>query len=790
MEPAQQLQPQRAATNTCAAVKILIIILLLFAALGANAEDKPAAADLAPIAELANIEIAAGHLPGAVVLVGNRAKIIYREAFGERETLPDLLPMTPDTLFDLASLTKVVATTTAIMQLAGRKKLRLDAPAARYWPQFAQNGKGRITVRQLLTHYSGLRADLDANWSGYRAAMKMIVAERPVHAPGQTYLYSDINFEILGELIRRVSGTSLDIYCARHIFRPLGMKHTGFKPMLRADIAPTEYMDGKLRLGVVHDPSAFRMGGVAGHAGLFSTADDLAIFSRMLLNGGRWHGVQILSRQAIIDMSIPQSPPEKSKLRGLGWTIAAPFSPNREQLPTVGSYGHYGYTGTMLWIDPVSDTFLIVLSNRVHPYGKGDAGPLRRGVLAIVSDAMQEKSVEQIRAARPELASYYAFVAAHPYPPSSGKVATGLDVLESDSFAPLKGLRIGLITNQTGVDSTGNRAVDLLYKAEGVTLAAIFSPEHGISGNLDEKIASDTDAATGLPVYSLYGDVRRPTDTMLSGLDALVFDIQDVGARFYTYATTMAYAMEAASHHGIDFYVLDRPDPIGADIVQGPMLDADLTSFTAYAPLPVRYGMTIGELAGLFNSGIAAKLHVIRMRGYSRSDWYDDTTLKWISPSPNLRTLTETTLYPGVALVEGANVSVGRGTRTPFELLGAPWIDGRTLADNLNRRGIGGAFFIPADFTPDASHYKDQLCHGVRIILTDRHALDSPLLGLETASALHQLYPALFRLQDTLGMVGSRTVLQAIADGQDPKIISRQDGIDEFAVQRNRYLLY
>ena len=302
------------------------------------------------------------------------------------------------------------------------------------------------------------------------------------------------------------------------------------------------------------------------------------------------------------------------------------------------------------------------------------------------------------------------------------------------------------------------------------------------------------DAVTGLTVYSLYGEVRRPSDEMLDGLDALVFDVQDAGVRFYTYATTMAYSMEAAAHKGMDFYVLDRPDPIGADIVQGPMLDADMKSFTAYFPLPVRHGMTIGELAELFNAqaGIGAKLHVIKMHGYRRSDWYDDTGLKWINPSPNLRTLTQATLYPGAGLVEGANVSVGRGTDTPFERLGAPWINGKELADYLNRRGIAGVFFIPADFTPDANRYQNQLCHGIRILLTDRHALDSPLLGIEIASALNRLYPAEFRIQAILGMVGSRGVLQAITDGQDPKIISSQwqDGIKQFSALRNRYLIY
>ena len=755
-------------------------------------------ADLDPIGALTQREIQLGRIPGAVILVGNPTKILYRKAFGLSAWKPEPRPMTVDTRFDLASLTKVVATTTAILQLADQQKLRLDDPVARYWPEFGKNHKEFITIRQLLTHYSGLRADLDltTGWSGYPAAIGLILAENPFVQPGSQYLYSDINFEILGELVQRISGMPLDIYCAKYIFQPLGMKNTDFKPSRSSDspIAPTEYMEGKLRWGEVHDPTAYRMEGVSGHAGLFSTADDLAIFARMLLKGGSTKGVRILHRSTVEQMTRPQSPPGMTELRGLGWALAAPFATNREQLLPLGAYGHLGYTGTLLWIDPVTHTFVIILSNRVYPHGKGNANPLRKGILAIVSDALGPQTNEKILAARPAIAAYLQRTAAYPVIHPATQVATGLDILEAQNFAPLKGLRIGIITNQTGVDADGNRGVDLLYRARGVSLTKIFSPEHGLQGNRDEKISSGKDPFTGLTVYSLYGETRRPTDEMLQDTDALVFDIQDVGARFYTYATTLAYAMEAAARRGIDFYVLDRPDPIGADVVQGPMLEATMTSFTTYFPLPVRHGMTIGELAELFNreGKIGVKLHVIKMRGYRRQDWYDETGIPWIPPSPNLRTLTEATLYPGVALVEGANVSVGRGTDTPFELLGAPWINGRKLADDLNRREIAGVFFIPADFTPDTHRYPHQFCHGVRILLLDRHELNSPLLGMELASALHQLYPKQFHTQEILGMVGSPSWVQAIIDGQDPKSIASQwsSGLKDFSASRKRFLLY
>ncbi len=781
-----------------AALIWLEIFLLWGTAAFAQNPGQIDATALDPIGALTQREIQLGRIPGAVVLVGNPEEILYRKAFGLSALKPEPRPMTVDTRFDLASLTKVVATTTAILQLMDQQKLRLDDPVAKYWPEFGENHKESITIRQLLTHYSGLRADLDLTraWWGYPAALSLIAAEKPLVPPGSQYLYSDINFEILGELVRRISGMPLDVYCARYIFQPLGMKNTGFTPPLtsRPNIAPTEYLNGRLHWGEVHDPTAYRMGGVSGHAGLFSTADDLAIFARMLLNGGSVKGVRILNRRTVTQMTTPQSPPGMTELRGLGWALAAPFATNREQLLPLGAYGHLGYTGTLLRIDPVTRTFLIVLSNRVHPHGKGNANPLRRGILAIVSAALGPQTNEQILAARPGVAAYRQRAAAYPVIHPATQVATGLDVLKTENFAPLKGLRVGLITNQTGVDTDGNRGVDLLFHAPGVSLTKIFSPEHGLQGNRDGKIPSERDAGTGLPVYSLYGETRKPTEGMLRDIDALVFDIQDAGVRFYTYATTMAYAMEAAARRNIDFYVLDRPDPIAANIVQGPMLEATMTSFTSYFPLPVRHGMTIGELARLFNQEghIGARLHVIEMRGYRRRDWYDETGIPWIPPSPNLRTLTEATLYPGVALVEGANVSVGRGTDTPFELLGAPWIDGRKLADALNRRDIAGVFFIPANFTPDDSRYAHQPCHGVRLLLTDRRELDSPFLGIELASTLHQLYSEQFHTKEILSMVGSPSWVQAITDGKDPRSIASQwlGGLREFSALRKRFLLY
>jgi uncharacterized protein YbbC (DUF1343 family)/CubicO group peptidase (beta-lactamase class C family) len=754
---------------------------------------------LLSLEEVIDKAVKSGKTPGAVVLVGNRERVIYRKAFGYRSLQPAKVPMTEDTIFDIASLTKVVATTTAIMQLSEKGDLELDSPAARYWPEFKVHGKSAITVRHLLTHYSGLRAALDCSrpWSGYDRAMEMILGEKPVFPPGTEYIYSDINFEILGELIRRISGKTLDEYSAEHIFTPLGMKDTGFRPSenLKSRIAPTSYKKGKMLLGKVNDPTAYNMGGVSGHAGLFSTADDLSIFSRMLLNGGELNGVRVLEASSVDEMTLPQSPPGKSRMRGLGWDIDSPFVSNRDETAQLGSYDHLGYTGTALWIDPVTGTYIILLTNRLHPYGRGDVKELRTQVKSIVAEANGPFSAEQIIAARPSLRQFETMLF------SGGKneipdcnLRTGIDVLAAEKFEPLSGLSIGLITNHTGLDISGRRTLDLLHNTPGLKLKAIFSPEHGLFGTEDKKVPSIREPVTGLPVYSLYGSNKRPEKKTLEGLDVIVFDIQDAGARFYTYITTLAYAMEAAAEKGIKFYVLDRPNPINASSVQGPVLDTDLISFTGYFPLPVRHGMTVGELARMFNAEnrIGAHLEIIKMNGYQRNDWYDQTCLKWVNPSPNLRSITQAALYPGVALIEGTNVSVGRGTETPFEVFGASWIKAEELAAYLNERMIPGVRFIPEAFTPDSYIYKNRICHGVRINLEDRTILDSPALGIEIISALYKLYPKDFQIDKTLGMIGSRKVLQAIKGGEDPRgvYLLWKEPLARFREMREKYLLY
>ncbi len=406
---------------------------------------------LEPIGRIVGKEIQSGRIPGAVVLIGSRQKVLYRRAFGYRSLVPERLPMKADTIFDLASLTKVVATTTAIMQLAEKGKISLDEPAAAYWPEFGAEGKGSITVRQLLTHYSGLRPDLSLNpaWSGYEGALQMIISERPVSTPGTRFLYSDINFEVLGELVRRISGLSLDEYCRKNIFVPLGMKDTLFKPSesLCGRIAPTQDNNGKegrMSCGGVHDPSAYLMGGVAGHAGLFSSADDLSKFAQMLLNKGTLDGVEILSPFSVDMMTMLQSPLGKEVPRGLGWEIGPPFCSNRDRLQDFGSYGHRGFTGIEIRIDSVTGTYVVILTNRVHPDGKGDAKQIRRRIADLIARSLGPLSPEQILPANRRLMENEAKKIRDQ--DQKVRVRTGIDVLSEEQFAPLAGLRVGRIT--------------------------------------------------------------------------------------------------------------------------------------------------------------------------------------------------------------------------------------------------------------------------------------------------------------------------------------------------------
>ena len=768
--------------------------------------------------------IARRELPGAVVLVGRNGRVAWRKAYGHKVIDPVAEPMTPDTIFDVASLTKVVATTTSIMILIERGKLRLSDSLSKYIPELKGEGREQITIEHLLTHRSGYAPDFDLKerWTGYDEAIKRLIKQPLQNPPGLRFVYSDIGYIALGEVVRRISGTTLDNFALQNIFKPLGMRDTGFRPArgLVRRIAPTEKRRGQLTYlgdsaenvgaegehwlrGEVHDPTSYRMNGVAGHAGLFSTADDLAVYSQMILGGGQYRGVRILSPLSVAEMTRPRLVTETGWSRGLGWDINTSFSANRGDLFPLGSFGHTGFTGTSIWIDPATDMFVIFLSNRVHPDGKGDVASLRGKVASIAAAAVTDRITVE-RAVR-EQTQYYEnlnrdllrFTAARNQMLTTSpdvKVLAGIDVLERDGFKQLAGKNIGLITNHTGKNRSGRQTIDVLNKAAGVKLLVLFSPEHGIRGNADETVSDSKDEQTGLPIYSLYGETRRPKPEQLKGLDLLVFDIQDIGTRFYTYISTLGYVMEEAAKAGLPVVVLDRPNPIGGLEVEGPIGDPDKPSFTAYHPIPVRHGMTIGELAQLFNRErkINCDLRVIKMEGWQRAMWFDATNLTWINPSPNMRSLTEATLYPGVGLLETTNVSVGRGTDTPFELVGAPWIVGRQLAEALNQRRLPGVRFIPVRFKPTTSVFKGEECEGVNIVITDRAAFRPVPTGIELAVVIRRLYPNQWKVDGYGRLLVNTATLDRLKRGDTAEEIVRSwtEQLNEFRRVRAQVLLY
>ena len=763
---------------------------------------------LEKIEPLIEADIAAKKLPGAVVLVGRGDRIVWQKALGHRSVEPTMEPMTADTIFDLASLTKVVATTTAAMILIEEGKIRLGDRVAAYIPGFERYDKGGITIRHLMTHTAGLRPDVDLAdpWTGYDKAIALAIEEVPASPPGERFVYSDIGYFLLGDIVRRVSGQTLDEFTRDRIFKPLGMNETTFKPApsLRPRIAPTELCtpygwpcdgaDRTMLRGTVHDPTARRMGGVAGHAGLFSTAADLSIFARMLLNGGSYKGVRILSPLAVDRLISPSTPPAERNVRGLGWDMDSSFSSNRGELLPIGSFGHTGWTGTSLWMDPATRMFVIFLSNRNHPDGKGDVTPLRARIATVAASALTGVSPDVLLGTSSAGRDFGPTTPA-PADPAAVPVLTGIDALRADNFALLRGKRVGLITNHTGRARDGATTIDLIHEAKDVQLVALFSPEHGIRGILDAKVMSEKDEKTGLVIHSLYGETRRPTDEMLKGIDTLVLDLQDIGARFYTYMTTMAYVMEEAAKRNIALVVLDRVNPINGFQIEGPALDKAQIGFTGYFPaMPVRHGMTLGELAQLFNgeNKIGANLTVVQMRNWKREQWFDMTGQPWINPSPNMRNLVQATLYPGIGAIEGTNISVGRGTDTPFEQIGAPWIDGVKLADALNARNLPGIRFYPVRFTPTASKYVNEECQGVFMVITDRLALRPVRVGAEIAAALRKLHGSRYEIDSAARLFGSAENLAALKSGADPATLATSWSQAEarWRLLRAKYLIY
>lgn len=718
-------------------------------------------------------------MPGAVVLIAHHGKVVYLRAFGQRQLKPATVKMTTDTVFDMASITKPVATATSIMILAEQKQLDLQDPVTKFIPPFEAHGKDRITVQQLLTHQSGLMPDnAVADYAnGPEEAIERICQLKLSAPPATKFIYSDVGYIVLAEIVRRVSHMNVAQFSQQHIFRPLGMNETGFCPRaeLRRRAAPTEQREGHWMRGEVHDPRAYRLGGIAGHAGLFSTATDLAVYGQMMLGRGRYGDVRVLQPSTVERMT--RAYPVPGGLRGLGWDVRTGYSSNRGDLFSPRAFGHGGFTGTSVWIDPQLDLLVIFLSNRVHPDGDGVVNPLAGRIGTVAAAAI---------CCRPS-----ATVGGAPM----STVKTGVDVLSETGFPPLRGRRVGLITNQTGISRDGLSTVKVLLRAPEVQLVAIFSPEHGFRGQLEQaRIGDSRDQETGLPIFSLYGETRRPSPRSLKGIDTLVLDVQDIGSRFYTYISTMGYAMEAAAERQLKFVVLDRPNPINGVDFDGPVLDAGSESFVGYHRLPVRHGMTIGELARMYNAErhLELDLHVVELQGWRRDQFYDATGLLWINPSPNMRSLGQALLYPGIGLLETTNLSVGRGTDTPFEVIGAPWLDGQPLAAALNRSGLPGVRFVPIRFTPKARPFAAQPCGGVRIMVTNRRRFRPVHTGLTIAWQLRKLFPDDWDPTRWNVLLKSQPVYDALIEGKsvDQMEALYQTQLEAFRQRRDKFLLY
>lgn len=744
--------------------------------LDSRADAPPAQAHLVAASQLVQGAIDRGEIPGAVILAGRGGEVHLESALGSRALLPEPEGMTVDTLFDLASLTKPMATAAAVLWLRDRGRLGLTDTASTHLPEFTGSGKEAITVEQLLRHTSGLIADnaLADYADGPRLAWTRICDLELLSEPGLEFRYTDVGFLVLQKLVERIDGRPLDRLCAEEIFGPLGMSDTGFlpDPTIRPRCAPTERRGERWMRGEVHDPRAHALGGVAGHAGLFGSAQDVGRFCQALLAGGALGDARVWDPGTVAEWTRPRWLGDGSSGRALGLDVDSGYSSVRgDRFPAAGGFGHTGFTGTAFWADRASQAWFVLLAHRVHPDGEGRILALRRAVATEIALAYLGPS--------------------SPAP----TVKTGIDVLVEENFGPLRGQRVALLTNATGLDVRGRRTIDLLLEAPEVEVVRILSPEHGFGTNLDQEDVPDgVDGITGLPIASLYGETRRPTPEMLEGIETLVFDVQGAGVRFYTYGTTLAYAMEECSRRGIRVLVLDRPNPIGGEGVLGPCADSDRLSFIAHAPIPLVHGMTLGELARFYASDIEPPptLEVVAMEGWERGMDFLDTGLPWRAPSPNLRNPTQAWLYPAIGLLEATNLSVGRGTDQPFEQVGAPWLDGRALARRIATDPIPGLRCTAIEFTPSSSRFEGEACGGLYLRLEDPDRFDPVRAGFRIATHLRALHPREFEARGLLARLSDFESFSAWMEGKSYSELEAAWAAEqgEFHARRAPCLLY
>jgi len=723
-----------------------------------------------------------GAFPGGVVAVGHRGALVYLHPFGRLSYDEDAQVVEEDTIYDLASLTKVVATTTMAMIMVDEGRLDLDEKVQDYLPLFTGPGKEAVTVRHLLTHRSGVDwwAPLYEELEGSEEYLERIQSMELVFEPGTDYKYSDLGIILLGEILERVSGQPLGEFVRERVFEPLAMTDTLYRPGkdLLPRIAPTEddAWRGRMVCGEVHDENAFALGGVAPHAGLFSTAGDLARFTQMLLNGGVLEHHRIVSPETVELFTRRAGDGEST--RALGWDTKSPEKSTAGSYFSPRSFGHTGFTGTSIWVDPDRQLFVILLTNRVHPTRDNQ---LIRKARPAVADAVVNALTDEYR----QLPAVVA----------EAVVEVGLDRVAAGEDHGLRGKRLGLIVHAASVVSDGRHAIDVLRDAE-LDVVRLLTPEHGLRSRAaaGEHVDSGKDPDSGLPVVSLYGDHRKPAPEDLEGLDALVFDLQGAGVRFYTYVSTLILALEAAAENGLEFVVLDRPNPLGGERIEGPVSaprDAVPASFVNLAAGPLVHGLTLGEMARFVNQGLdePARLSVVPMKGWKREMTWADTGRAWVPPSPNLRSPDAAIAYPGIALLEASVVSAGRGTVSPFLIFGAPWIRPEEL-----QVSVPGFQLEPVTFTPSTSpaapnpKFLDLECQGMQVRVTDEASAEPYRLGVELLVLL-QDRPEFGWRRDGAALtwlVGTQRLLDDLHQGRSAEQIIEADLEDHEAWRRRR----
>jgi len=701
--------------------------------------------------------------PSAVLLVMRQGEKIYHNAQGDASL---------QSIFDLASLTKVVATTTSIAFLIDSNKLTFDTSLKKIFPGVYGRDKQDITIKQLLLHTAGFPPMV---WPGKLTddlpiILRRIQKVKLLAAPGTHYRYSDVGFILLGEIVKAVSGQPLDQFAKNHIFHPLGMCSTQFFPkgMNSPQIVAAWPSEGKI--GEVYDPLAARMGGIAGHAGLFSTAEDLAILGQLLLNRGNFEKKKFLSKNIVNAMLSPRNLPlESDGVRALGWDMSSTHAGCRGRLSTA-AFGHTGYTGTSLWIDPEHQLIVILLTNRTHLKTPPDLTPLRQRI--------------------------HDVIVTHLIRMPSKPVRTGFDQLTATDRTFFDGKKIGLITNRAAVDKSGRWIGEWLLDQPNFTIQSIFVPEHGLSASLDQKIVDQRllYKKRTISVFSLFGDQRAPSVDSLNGIDLLLFDIPSVGVRFYTYLNTLGRSLEVAAHHKIPFVILDRPNPLGGEQIDGPVAFSDRQTSTNYHPLPIRFGLTMGELALLYNSEkkLGASIKIVRNSGWQRAMQFDAMNLPWRSPSPNIRSWLQALLYTGIGLLESTNLSVGRGTKTPFQWIGAPWLNSQSLSLAMNQANLAGVYFIPETNTPTATLFRKELCQGIRIIVTDPKKIDPIKIAISIMLWIRKHHVTDWNTDELYRLFHHPPTVQAILNGDSIENIVAlwQAGLAQFQRVRTQYLLY